>query len=192
MIDSEALGQQEQTTPTPITRALSRPGLPLHYPPGSASPPSPLSLPFLMTKTRRQSKKQEAAAAAEPATESISASASAPSVSASQSIAVPDDIDTDFLSSLLPDVSLESPSPDAIVSVYRLVLTQATDYDATKREVEELQAEVERRDVELDQALQDKETATKELESSLETTQNELRQVRQEKDELGEYCLLYC
>ena len=87
-------------------------------------------------------------------------------------------------------MNLESPSPDAIVALYRLVQTHSADLDATQREVEELKAEVEKREVELDQALQDKETATKDLESSLEAAQNELRQVKQEKDELGMCCIM--
>ena len=191
VFETEAIGQQGQTTPV-TTRALRR--LFVSHPlliilQGQPGPPS-----SLMKRTRRQTKRQEAAAAAaeptaEPAAESISASASAPDA-ASQLIVIPDDIDTEFLSNLIPDVNLESPSPDAIVALYRLVQSHSADLDATQREVEELKAEVEKREVELDQALQDKETATKDLESSLEAAQNELRQVKQEKDELGMCCIM--
>ena len=49
-------------------------------------------------------------------------------------------------------------------------------------------AEIQRKDVELDQALQDRETATSELESTLETVQKELAQVKEERDTLGASC----
>ncbi|CAL1712475.1 unnamed protein product [Somion occarium] len=139
-----------------------------------------------MTKTRRQSKQQQKAAAdSVAAAESASAAPSSSQSVAAMTVTIPDDIDIEFLSNLLPDANLESPSADDIAALYRIVVNQAADLDATQREVEELKAEVERKDVELDQALQDKETATKDIESTLESTQKELRQVKQEKDELA-------
>ncbi|KAI0081625.1 hypothetical protein K474DRAFT_1635534 [Panus rudis PR-1116 ss-1] len=138
-----------------------------------------------MTKTRRQSKRAAAAQEAETSTIEESASAASQLAASTMSIPIPDDLDVELLSNLLPDVNLESPSPDAIVSLYRLVLSQSAEIDATQRELEEARAEAERKEVELDQALQDKETSTKELESTLETVQNELKQVKQEKDEIA-------
>ncbi|THH00176.1 hypothetical protein EW026_g2304 [Hermanssonia centrifuga] len=81
-------------------------------------------------------------------------------------------------------MQLDSPSPEAIVSLYRLIAGQASEIDATTRELEGTKAEVERKDIELDQALQDRESASRELETTLENVQNELRQVKQEKEEI--------
>jgi nucleoprotein TPR len=100
-------------------------------------------------------------------------------------IEIPDDIDLESLQNILPDISLTAPSPDSIVSLYRLLLAQVEEADATQRELEEARAEAEKKDVELDQALQDRESQTKDLETSLDIVQNELKEVKQERDQLG-------
>lgn len=95
--------------------------------------------------------------------------------------------DTDFtiLTELLPDVALENPTPEAISAYFRLILTQHEQLSAALRQSEELNALVERKDVELDQALQDREASVRELEISLEEAQDELKKARQEKEEAG-------
>ncbi|EPQ51089.1 hypothetical protein GLOTRDRAFT_66309 [Gloeophyllum trabeum ATCC 11539] len=98
---------------------------------------------------------------------------------------LPEDIDLDALSSLLPDTPLTNPDPDTVISLYRFLLAHVAEADAVQREVEELRAESERKDVELDQALQDRDTATKELEATLEATQKELQQVKEENSRLA-------
>jgi nucleoprotein TPR len=103
------------------------------------------------------------------------------------SIPLPVDIDVEALSSLIPEVSFATPTPETIVSVYRLLLAQVTETNATQRDLEEARAEVERREVELDQAYQDAENKTKSLETSLENVQSQLTVTRQEKDQLGRY-----
>lgn len=103
----------------------------------------------------------------------------------SHNIEIPDDIDLESLQNILPDTSLTSPSPDSIVSLYRLLLAQIEEADATQRELEEARAEAEKKDVELDQALQDRESQTKDLETSLDIIQSELKEVKQERDQLG-------
>ncbi|EED81916.1 predicted protein [Postia placenta Mad-698-R] len=159
------------------TKLLSRPGQPA------------------MMKTRRKSK-AAAAAAVEAATaastrENSPAPAPAPlAPGASISVAIPEDVDADILSNLLPDVDLSSPSSDVILSLYRLVVAQATESDATQRELEEARADIERKDVELDQALQDRDYAASELESTLDSVRKELEQVKQEKEELGTSCAI--
>ena len=100
------------------------------------------------------------------------------------SLSIPEDVDFDLLSNLLPDVSLASPSSDEIISLYRLVVVQATDIDATQRDLEEARSELQKKDVELDQVLQDKESSSKEVESELETLQKELKYLKQERDQL--------
>ncbi|OSX59644.1 hypothetical protein POSPLADRAFT_1149535 [Postia placenta MAD-698-R-SB12] len=146
-------------------------------------------------KTRRKSK-AAAAAAVEAATaastrENSPAPAPAPlAPGAPISVAIPEDVDADILSNLLPDVDLSSPSSDVILSLYRLVVAQATESDATQRELEEARADIERKDVELDQALQDRDYAASELESTLDSVRKELEQVKQEKEELGTSCAI--
>jgi nucleoprotein TPR len=100
-------------------------------------------------------------------------------------IELPPDIDLDSLQNILPDTSLTSPSPESIVSLYRLLLAQVEEADAIQRVLEEARAEAEKKDVELDQALQDRESQTKDLETSLDTLQSELKEVKQERDQLG-------
>ncbi|KAF7966387.1 hypothetical protein HWV62_38883 [Athelia sp. TMB] len=104
---------------------------------------------------------------------------------ASFTLELPEDIDVDSLQEILPDVSISSPSQDAIVSIYRILLAQVQDGDALSRELEEARAEAERKDVELDQALQDKESQAKEYEASLEAMQKDTNNLKQEKEQLG-------
>ena len=97
---------------------------------------------------------------------------------------IPQDINLDVLSTLLPDFQLHAPSQDTIVALYRVLVAQASDSDLLHRELEDSKAELQRKDVELDQALQDRESAARELESVSENLQNELKQVKHEKEEI--------
>ncbi|OBZ68761.1 Nucleoprotein TPR [Grifola frondosa] len=134
-------------------------------------------------KTRRKSKAAAAAAAAAEQESPTRDPSLAPS--ASFTIPLPDDLDLEVLSNLIPAINPISPSPDMILSLYKLIIAQASETDATQRDLEEARAEIERKDVELDQSLQDRETATAELETTLEKVQKELTQVKQEKEELA-------
>ena len=100
-------------------------------------------------------------------------------------ISVPDDIDLAMLSNLLPDTSVTSPSPDAIISLYRILLAQQSELEETQHDLESARAEVEKKDVELDQALQDGETGIKEMEAQIETAREDLKKVKTERDKLG-------
>ena len=138
-----------------------------------------------MMKTRRRSK--AVAAAAGTSTEDSQQAEG----SHSYAVVIPEDLDFDALSSLIPDLDLSTPNSDTIVSVYRLLVQQATELSATQRELDESRAEVEKKDVELDQALQDRESASKDLEQTLESAQVELEKYKQERDQLGMSSLLY-
>ena len=96
-----------------------------------------------------------------------------------------DDIDEDALSNLLPEINIASLSSDDILSVYRLLLSQLSTLDSAQRERDEARADTERKDIELDQALQDKERLSNDLEASVESVHKELQQVKQERDQLG-------
>lgn len=102
------------------------------------------------------------------------------------SVSLPDDVDQEVLSQLFPNVDITSPSQDAIISFYRLFLAQHADLDNTQRELDDTRAEVEKKDIELDQALQDKESVSKEFEASLEAASDEMRQIKLERDQLLE------
>jgi len=135
-----------------------------------------------MMKTRRKSK---AAAAAAVEQEHEQPSSLATEEFHPFTIFIPGDVDLESLSSLLPDINITSPSPESVVSLYKLLLAHAFAVDATQRELDELRAEAEKKDVELDQALQDRESLSKELEASLESVHSEFNQIKQERDQLG-------
>jgi uncharacterized protein (UPF0335 family) len=143
-------------------------------------------------RTRRKSKQAAAAAAAaaEPDIEPTGSVASLDGTAGPSrvefSIPIPDDLDLEYLSRLLPDVSFDTPSSDSVLSLYRLVLSQAVDLDGVVRDLEESRAENERKDVELDQALQDRESSASSLEVQVKALQEELEKVKQERNALGE------
>jgi nucleoprotein TPR len=137
-------------------------------------------------RTRRKSK-VAAAAAAERDAESVAPSdaGTASQTRLDFSVTIPDDLDFDYLSRVLPDVSFETPSPDTILSLYRLVVTQAGSLETANLELEESRAENERKDVELDQALQDRESSASSLEIQVKGLQEEVVKLKQERDTLG-------
>lgn len=106
-------------------------------------------------------------------------------------VSIPDDIDLDSLSDLLPGTSLTSPSSETIVALYRLLLAQALEGRSITQELDEARAEVEKKDVELDQALQDRESMSRELETSLNSVHTQLDQMREERNKLGRIFLLH-
>ncbi|ESK95244.1 filament-forming protein [Moniliophthora roreri MCA 2997] len=105
--------------------------------------------------------------------------------SPSLNVPVPEDLDFETLSSLVPEgFDIHSPSAEDIVALYRLITTQSSELETNARELDEARAEVEKKEVELDQALQDREGLSKDMEGQLERVQEELKQVRQERDQL--------
>lgn len=129
-------------------------------------------------KTRRKTK------ALASASEDAAPSSPLPQDDTSLSVTIPDDLDVDVLSTLIPNATLAYPSPDTILALYRLALSQATDLDATQRTVDELRAQAEKTDVELDQALQDRESISRDLGSQLDDTQTEVKELKEERDQL--------
>jgi hypothetical protein len=143
-------------------------------------------------RTRRKSKQAAAAAAAvaEPDNEPTGSVAPVEGTRVEFSVPVPDDLDLDYLSRLLPDFSFETPSPDAVLSLYRFVVSQAVDLDGALRDLEESRAEAERKDIELDQALQDRESSVSSLEAQVKSLQEGLAKVKEERNTLGQFVLL--
>jgi nucleoprotein TPR len=137
-----------------------------------------------MTSTRRKTKAAAAAAAVQQ--EAASArETSSPSTSPTFSLSLPSDIDVDALNALIPGESLDTPSEHAVLRLYRTLLAHATQVDATTREVEALRAEAEKKEVELDQAYQDRENDKRELENRINGLRKELRTVTTGRDELS-------
>jgi len=128
-----------------------------------------------MTTTRRKSK-----AAADPDAEPTRP----------LTVVLPADIDEDTLSSLLPETNLTSISSEDVIALFRLVVSQVLSLDNSERERDDARAELERKDIELDQVLQDKEGLSKDLEASVEAAIEELTLVKQERDQLGSYLYL--
>jgi nucleoprotein TPR len=137
-------------------------------------------------KTRRRSR-VSASAVAEQEIDADSSQAieEALTTNAALTLTLPEDIDTDSLSNILPDLPLTSISPEAVILLYKTLLSQALQIDTAQRELDQAHAEAERKDVELDQALQDREGLSKDLETSFETAHAELSRTKQERDELG-------
>jgi nucleoprotein TPR len=136
-------------------------------------------------KTRRKSK----AAVASSASQEQDSSQTTDDVTSnlSFSLAIPADIDLETLSGLLGTASLTSVSAESVIKLYRTLLAQDSRVDAVQRDLDEARAEAERKDIELDQALQDRETTSKDLEAALEAAHNEATRAKQERDEIGPY-----
>jgi len=100
-------------------------------------------------------------------------------------VPIPEDIDTDSLLDILPDTDFSSPSPETIANIYRILLNQAFEGRSITQDLDEAKAEIEKKEVELDQALQDKESVSKDCEAQLESVQKDLAQVKQGRDQLG-------
>ncbi len=100
-----------------------------------------------MMKTRRQSKRGAAAAATEANTREPSPVPPQSQTPAQWTVAIPEDLDFDLLADLLPETQLDSPTPETILSLYRLVVAQASAVDANQKELEETKAEVQRKEV---------------------------------------------
>lgn len=108
-------------------------------------------------------------------------------------VPIPDDIDEDALSNILPDLNFAAVSVNDILTLYKQLISQAVNLDSAERDRDEFRAELERKDVELDQALQDKESISKELENSAEAVHEDLKKVKHERDQLGAYdCTTLC
>lgn len=98
---------------------------------------------------------------------------------------LPSEVNVSSLTSIFPDISLEFPTPEFILRCYKLIVTQAEQLSKDAIDLESLHAEMERKDVELDQALQDRENAITELESTAENVLTELGKAKGENDTLG-------
>lgn len=134
-------------------------------------------------KTRRKSRKEQ-----EASSQTADEVPHSPAVSIAPShgfhVPIPEDIPLNSLTELLPDTPLDAPTPEAIVFIYKVLLAQAGDISSITSELEEARSQLTRKDVELDQAVQDRESAVAELEQSVDSARMELKTVTVHRDEL--------
>lgn len=139
-------------------------------------------------KTRRRSTRKATNSKGEQDDSSQIAVSPTPSLIGQPSVPtvqLPEDIHLDLLSSVVPDVSFDAPTSEGLIQIYRILLAQASDLANATSDLEEARAQLLRKDIELDQAAQDRETFAAELEQSLESTRQELKTIIQQRDEIS-------
>jgi hypothetical protein len=72
-------------------------------------------------------------------------------------------------------------------SLYWFAISQAVDLDGALHDLEVLRAEVERKDIELDQALQDHKSSVPSLETQVKSLQEELANVKEDRNTFGKF-----
>jgi hypothetical protein len=106
-------------------------------------------------------------------------------------LSISPDFDIDYLTQHFPHIEdWTRPSAATISQVYTTLVEILKERDVAQESTERLQAELERKEVELDQSLQDRENETKELEASLESAKNERGAALEERDQLGALCFV--
>ncbi len=98
---------------------------------------------------------------------------------------LPDDIDGDQILQLIPGISLLSPSPEDVIAVYKFLIEQTREVDSLNAQVEESNAASVRKDIELDQALQERDVQIRELESSAQLNATQVEKLRDELTRKG-------
>lgn len=142
-----------------------------------------------MSTTRQtRSKKGKAAAAADSSAENLHQPPTSLSIPT-----LPDDIDIDVLQGIIsPEMGdLHAPSVEFVLTLYRIVHEQSGIEQRLEGDLDETKAELERKDVELDQALQDKEVLANEHEKVVESLHKQVDLLKKERDELGRWPLLF-
>lgn len=100
-------------------------------------------------------------------------------------LTLPEELDVDALSSLLPDVTLENPKGEDILGLYEVLLSRDAELEEARRALEEARGEVERAEVERDDALHQRESVRSEVEGELSRAQEELENIKKERDALS-------
>lgn len=136
-----------------------------------------------MTSLRRSSrtKGHDADAASIPAS-------SNPESGAPFSLVFPAEFPIDQIQQLLPNVSLTTPSPEAVVHALELLVDFAQRFEGISAELDESRAESQRKDVEIEQALADAEKDASQVKNELDVVKREVETLRKERAELGGPC----
>lgn len=99
-------------------------------------------------------------------------------------ILLPEDLPTTLLDSLTGGgaaVDWSAPTPETIISVYRLIVSQKEEFDNALRDWEERLAQ---KDADIEQALQDHETFRVECNEQIETLRVEVEGLKRDNEEL--------
>lgn len=99
---------------------------------------------------------------------------------------LPSDISVDHIKQFLPeDASLESPTPDVIIQLYRLILDFSERAEASATELDEVRADAQRKEVEMEQTVVDVQNEAAKAKTDVERLSGELRSLAADKDALG-------
>lgn len=102
-------------------------------------------------------------------------------------ISIPPELPVDQLKLYFPeDASLEDPSPEMIVELYRIILQLNEKAEDSTAQVDELRAEAQKREIEMEQAAADQQGESNRLSEDLRRVSAEVTALRTEKVELGE------
>jgi nucleoprotein TPR len=98
-------------------------------------------------------------------------------------ISLPEDLPTTLLDSLTGGATVDwsAPTPETIISVYRLIVSQKEEFDNALRDWEERLAQ---KDADIEQALQDHETFRAECIEQIETLRVEVEGLKRDNEEL--------
>ncbi|KAG8914820.1 hypothetical protein FRC01_003900, partial [Tulasnella sp. 417] len=96
---------------------------------------------------------------------------------------LPSDISVDHIKQFLPeDASLESPTPDVIIQLYRLILDFSERAEAAATELDEFRADAQRKEVEMEQTVVDVQSEAARAKTDVERLSGELRSLAADKD----------
>jgi hypothetical protein len=101
---------------------------------------------------------------------------------------IPRELDVSPLEELFPDIALKQPTSQTILMVYRSLLDHVQTIGSLNVRLEESRSENVRKEVELDQTLQEQDVRLKELEQSLSSRVAEVEHLKEENRQLCSLC----
>lgn len=140
-------------------------------------------------QTRRRVKTAEATRATADDSVSQSGASDGHTQPGTLAVSLAPDIEPQAIQELVPDLNLNAVSAEDISRLLAFVVASATNLDTAQRAYEDAQAKLERQDVELDQALQDRETASNDLRKDIDELNTTLTHIKQERDQLGKFAV---
>ena len=103
-------------------------------------------------------------------------------------IDIPAELDVSPLEELFPDATLKQPTTQTVLMIYRSLLDHIHSISSLNARLEETRAESVRKEVELDQTLQEQDMRFKELEQNLSSRQAEVEYLKSENKQLCSLC----
>jgi TolA-binding protein len=99
-------------------------------------------------------------------------------------VELPSDFDVDQLAEMFPNVQLRQPNSQTIAMVYKSLLEQSHSIHTLNLQIEEMRSENMRKEIELDQTLQEHDVRFKELEQNLSLKSSEVDSMKRQNEEL--------